>query len=254
MTAVAMKSMISMKSSNQPKIFLITTILLAGFISPLHAADVSGKWKSEFTTQYGQMKYSYEFKTDAGKITGQAIRDRDGETATNLVTEGTIKDDAVSFVEQAKIQDQDIRIEYSGKITGDEMKLTRKVGDFGTTEIVVKREKAAPAAASIAGKWRSEFDTQIGLQKYLYEFKLDGDKITGTAIRDLDGEKISSNIKGKLTGSDIAFNEPLQMGDQAIDIAYSGKFTGDEMKLTRKVGEFATEEVVAKRVVEPAAK
>jgi hypothetical protein len=44
------------------------------------------------------------------------------------------------------------------------------------------------------------------------------------------------------------------MGDQAIDIAYSGKVTGDEMKLTRKVGEFATEEVVAKRVVEPAAK
>jgi hypothetical protein len=246
----------TMKSPAHPKTILATivTILLLGLPGPLRAADPVGRWKAEFETQAGQMKYTYELKTDGDKVTGQAIRNRDGEVVTNTITEGKIKDDAISFVEQAKIQDQDVRIEYTGKITGDEMKLTRKVGDFGTSDIVAKREKEAPAAATIAGKWQSEFDTQIGHQKYLYEFKLDGNNLTGTAAHELNDEKASADIKGKVTGSDISFNEPFKYQDQVIDIAYFGKITGDEIKFTRKVGDFATEDLIAHRVKEPAAK
>jgi hypothetical protein len=49
----------------------------------------------------------------------------------------------VSFVEIAKIQDNELRIEYKGKIVGDELKLNRKVGDITAYEIVAKREKPA---------------------------------------------------------------------------------------------------------------
>ena len=35
----------------------------------------------------------------------------------------------------------DIRIEYTGKVSGDEIKLHRKVGDFGEEDLVVKRVK-----------------------------------------------------------------------------------------------------------------
>jgi uncharacterized protein len=38
-------------------------------------------------------------------------------------------------------QGMDIRIEYSGKIAGDELKLTRKVGEFATEELVARRVK-----------------------------------------------------------------------------------------------------------------
>jgi hypothetical protein len=252
-----------MKSTTQPNPVLLTlvTLLLAGLPGPLRAADAAnaaGKWKSEFESPVGQiqMKYTFELKTDGGKVTGQAIRDRDGEIATNTLTEGKIKDDQISFVEATKIQDQDIRIEYSGKISGDEMKLTRKVGDFGTSDIVAKREKEAPAAAAVAGKWQSEFDTQIGQQKYVYEFKLDGENLTGTATHELSDEKSSADIKGKVTGSDISFTEPFKFQDQTIDITYTGKITGDEIKFTRKVGDFASEDLVAHRVKDkvPAAK
>jgi hypothetical protein len=245
-----------MKSPADPKPILVAfvTILLLAVPGPLRAADPAGTWKSEFQTQAGQMKYTYQLKTDGDKVTGQAIRNRDGEIATNIITEGKIKDDDISFVEQAKFQDQDIRIQYTGKITGDEMKLTRKVGDFGTSDIVAKREKEAPAAVPIAGKWQSEFDTQIGRQKYLYEFKLDGNNLTGTAAHELNDEKAAADIKGKVTGSDISFNEPFKYQDQVIDITYSGKITGDEIKFTRKVGDFATEDLIAHRVKEPAAK
>jgi hypothetical protein len=245
-----------MKSSANSKTIRVTilTILLLGLPGLLRAADPAGRWKSEFETQVGQMKYTYELKTDGDKVTGHAIRTRDGEMATNTITEGKIKGDEISFVEQAKMQDQDYRIEYTGKITGDEMKLSRKAGEFGTTDIVAKREKEAPAAVAIAGKWQSEFDTQIGRQKYVYEFKLDGENLTGTAAHELEGDKASADIKGKVTGSDISFNESFKYQEQVIDITYTGKITGDEIKFTRKVGDFASEELVAHRVKEPAAK
>ncbi|HUJ45060.1 MAG TPA: hypothetical protein VLW52_15815 [Opitutaceae bacterium] len=115
---------------------------------------------------------------------------------------------------------------------------------------------AGPAAAAdITGRWRAEFDTQIGLQKYVYEFKIDGDKLTGRASFERENGKGEVDLKEiKLTGDDISFMEPLDFDGQQIRIDYHGKVADDEMKLTRQVGDFATEEVVAKRVKEEPAK
>jgi hypothetical protein len=35
----------------------------------------------------------------------------------------------------------DIRVDYAGQIAGDEIKFTRKIGDFATEELVAKRAK-----------------------------------------------------------------------------------------------------------------
>jgi hypothetical protein len=109
------------------------------------------------------------------------------------------------------------------------------------------------SAADVAGRWKAEFDTQIGLQKYVYEFKADGDTITGKATFEREQAKGEVALKEiKVNGDDISFMEPLNFDGQEIRIDYKGKVSGDEMKLTRQVGEFATEEFVAKRVKEPA--
>lgn len=118
-------------------------ILLAlfGMLGAIHAADISGKWKAEFDTQIGHLKYTYELKADGEKLTGKAFRELEGTKTTIELVEGKVKGDEVSFVEPLKVQEQDIRIEYKGKISGDEITFTRKVADFGTKEIVAKREK-----------------------------------------------------------------------------------------------------------------
>lgn len=231
---------------------ILAASLLLSLPGLLRAADVNGRWKAEFQVQDSPMKYTYELKAEGDKLTGKCFRDHDGEKATNMVQEGKIKGDEISFVEIVKNADQDLRIEYSGKVAGDEIKFTRKVGDFGSNEIVAKREKAeVPGAAmAVAGKWQSEFDSQVGHQKYTYEFKLDGDKLTGKATREVEDQKTTTEIKGKVTGSDISFTEPLKVQDQDIEIDYTGKIAGDEIKLTRKVGDFATTEIVAKRMKE----
>ena len=61
-----------------------------------------------------------------------------GESA---ITEGKVAGDDITFVENLNFQDMPLKITYKGKISGDEIKFTRKVGDFATTEIVAKREK-----------------------------------------------------------------------------------------------------------------
>jgi hypothetical protein len=219
----------------------------------LNAADVTGKWKSEFDTQIGHLKYIYEFKADGEKLTGKALREREGEKTEIEIKEGKLSGDDISFAELVKFQDNEIRIDYKGKVSGDEIKFTRKVGDFATTEIVAKRVKET--APSITGKWQAEFDTQVGKQKYIYEFKVDGDKLTGKAIGDIAGEKSATEIKdGKVNGAEISFIETVKFQDQDVRVDYKGKVAGDEIKFTRTVAESIKEELVAKRINDTNAK
>jgi hypothetical protein len=101
------------------------------------AGDITGKWTASFDTQIGTQNYTYDFKADGNKLTGKAK----SQFAESEITEGTIKDDDVAFVENLDFQGQPIRIEYKGKLVGDELKLTRKVGDIATEELVAKRAK-----------------------------------------------------------------------------------------------------------------
>jgi hypothetical protein len=105
------------------------------------AADIDGKWKAEFDSQIGQQKYVFELKADGDKLTGKATGERQGQTSTAEIKNGKIAKDEVSFTEPLKIQDQEIVIEYKGKIAGDELKLHRKVGDLAEYDIVAKRVK-----------------------------------------------------------------------------------------------------------------
>ncbi|HVZ65173.1 MAG TPA: hypothetical protein VG936_11425 [Lacunisphaera sp.] len=103
-------------------------------------------------------------------------------------------------------------------------------------------------AADLVGQWTTEFDTQIGTQKYVFEFRRDGDKLAGHAKfeRSLgNGEVDLKDVK--LDGARVSFTEPFAVEGQEMPITYAGVLAGDEMKLERHVGDFATEQLVAKR-------
>ena len=57
---------------------------------------------------------------------------------------------------------------------------------------------AAAFAQGVAGKWTANIDTQVGVQNYTYEFKVDGEKLTGTAKSQMSGSPITEGtVKGK---------------------------------------------------------
>jgi enterochelin esterase-like enzyme len=126
----------------------ITLLTLAVVSLTSFAADITGTWKAEFETQRGLQKYTFNLKQDGANVSGKASVEREGEKRETELKEGKVEGDTVTFVEPLKIQDNEIKITYTGKISGDEIKFTRKVGDFGSSEATAKRDGAAPAAAA----------------------------------------------------------------------------------------------------------
>jgi hypothetical protein len=103
-------------------------------------------------------------------------------------------------------------------------------------------------AADVAGKWTAEFDTQVGPQKYTFDLKVDGDKVTGKAFFERMGEKGEAELlEGKLAGDQVSFVETFDAMGNTVRIEYAGTVKGDEIAFTRKVGDFGTEQFVAKR-------
>src|SRR5690348_10381363 len=97
------------------------------------AADITGTWKAEFNTQRGLQKYTFTLKQGGTSVTGKANVERDGETREAELKEGKVDGDTITFVEPLKIQDNELRISYTGKISANEIKFTRKVGNFGSS-------------------------------------------------------------------------------------------------------------------------
>jgi hypothetical protein len=123
------------------RIFMLAACALV-LLVPVRAAELAGKWQAVIDTQIGTQKYTYEFKAADSKLTGKAAFEREDQKGEVPLTDVKVDKDTVTFVEMLKFQDQEVRIEYTGKFTGDdEIKFSRKVGDFATEEFVAKRMK-----------------------------------------------------------------------------------------------------------------
>ncbi len=122
-------------------------LLLTLVVLPLAvlAADITGTWKSEFDTQIGFQKYTFTFKQDGAKLTGKANSEVGDRKREAELEEGKVDGDTISFVEMLSIQDNEIRITYTGKlaVNGNEINFTREVGEFAKEEIVARREQTA---------------------------------------------------------------------------------------------------------------
>ncbi|SPE62753.1 exported hypothetical protein [Verrucomicrobia bacterium] len=127
---------------------------IAGTTSNLVAAEVTGTWKSEFDSQIGHQNYTFTFKQEGGKLTGKAASVAGERKREAELKEGKVDGGSISFFETLSIQEREIRISYTGKLSanGNEIKFTRQVGDFANMEIVARREQAAPAETAPAAK------------------------------------------------------------------------------------------------------
>jgi len=123
--------------------------LALALVVPAWGADDSfvGKWKSEFDSQVGKQRYTFEFKLEDGKLAGKAIGERQmGTNEVKLIEIKTDKDE-ISFVEPLTLQGNTVRIVYKGKLKDDEIKLHRSVTDIAEYDIVAKRVKDTDANA-----------------------------------------------------------------------------------------------------------
>jgi enterochelin esterase-like enzyme len=130
----------------------ISLLILAALPASVFAADVTGTWKAEFDTQRGLQKYTFTLKQAGAAVTGKASVDTDGEKREADLKEGKVEGDTLTLVELLSIQDNEIRVTFTGKVSGNEIKFTRQVADFGSSEATAKREAAIASAQPAAGQ------------------------------------------------------------------------------------------------------
>ena len=122
-----------------------------------------------------------------------------------------------------------------------------KYSRFLAIVLVLLLGAARVFAADTTGTWKASFDTQVGQQNYTYQFVVKGTTLTGKIQSEMGGT--SEVQQGKVEDGKVSFVEVFKFEGNEIQITYTGQITSDdEIKFTRQVAEFATEELVAKRV------
>ncbi len=118
------------------KYFLCLIGLASLFAMTASAADVTGKWKANVDTPNGRIEITFDLKADADKLTG-TVGSTMGEQP---ISEGKIAGDNLSFSVKFNGQNGEFIINYKGKVSGSEMKLTSSFpGREQTFELTAKK-------------------------------------------------------------------------------------------------------------------
>jgi enterochelin esterase-like enzyme len=139
-------------------ILSMISMLMISFNCQLQAqtANASGIWKADIDTPVGLFKYTWIIQQDSENLSGKILREKDGEKSEAVIIEGKMKDGSVSFVEMLDMNDQKIKITYTGKVEGNEIKLTRQVGEFATEQVTGKRGNTEDHSAQEAHRNMSQ--------------------------------------------------------------------------------------------------
>jgi hypothetical protein len=123
------------------KLCCIKSLLLLAVLLVMNAAaaDITGTWKGTAETPNGTIERTFVLKQDGEKLTGETISQRTGKSE---LKDGKVQGDKVSFSIDMNFQGNDVRINYSGTVTGDEIKFRAEAaeGGFGI-DYVARRAK-----------------------------------------------------------------------------------------------------------------
>jgi len=152
--------------------------------------DVAGHWETAVKLPDGtEFPLKYEFKNNGEKLTGAV----EGPTGPIELRDVKLAGDTITY--KATIGDNEVS--YEGKLADGKIKVKSHGGPFGDREYTLTRP------LELAGKWETKFTggdgTEIPLQ---FEFKVDGDKLTGE-VEGPQGKLPISN--GKISGNEISF-------------------------------------------------
>ncbi len=204
--------------------FICVVITLASFTGFAAEAD-AGTWKWSLAGQNGNIETILKLKQDGDKITGSYTN----QFGAAEITDGSLKDGAITFKVKREFNGQPFVIKYSGKLSGD--KITGKCefdmnGETRDLKWEAKRDTAKAAAAS--GNWNAALILGDGNRiEGTLKLKQDGDKLTGATIRNGNETQIQD---GKILGDEITFTVIRDRDGRKVTAKYKGKITGDTIK------------------------
>ena len=109
--------------------------MLALFVTSASAADISGTWKGTAESPNGTIERTFVFKQMGSTLTGESTSEMLGKST---IADGKVEGDSVSFSMTVKFQDNEMKLNYKGKVSGDSMKLQVEGAGFDI-EYVLKK-------------------------------------------------------------------------------------------------------------------
>ncbi len=105
------------------RILLVGAVVLVALAAAVYAADVTGKWVAETQGRNGPTQTTFNFKVEGTKLTG-TMQGAQGEPAE--ISEGKVEGDNISFVVVRRFGENEMKMTWKGKVSGDEIKFTRE--------------------------------------------------------------------------------------------------------------------------------
>lgn len=87
-------------------------------------ADVTGNWKATAEGPMGSMERTFTLKQVGTKVTGETVSSMFGKSE---ILDGKVEGDTLSFTIVVKFEDNEMKVNYKGKVGEKEMKLTAEV-------------------------------------------------------------------------------------------------------------------------------
>ncbi len=102
-------------------------------------ADVAGNWRVEFVVPTGELAVTMTINQDGAKLTGRVVNE-DGE----FPLEGTVADDEVTVTWTVPEQGATMQITMKGKIKGEYITGTARLGNVGEGSLEARRVSRNP--------------------------------------------------------------------------------------------------------------
>jgi hypothetical protein len=204
--------------------FLILFLLVFGI--SISAQNVDGKWKGKMSTPNGDFELTFNFKANAGSLSGDVT----SQMGSMMIENGKINGNEITFDINANGQ----AISHTGKLDGNVIKLSIPMME---NPMVLNR---VSDKSKIDGKWIGKASSPQGDMELTFTFAVDGAKLTGknsSAMGEID------LTNGTVNGNDFSFDVEMQgmkivhnckyLDDDTIDVKAKVMDQEMAMKLTR---------------------
>jgi opacity protein-like surface antigen len=122
------------------RVILFAATLLMICATLAWAADVTGKWTAQVPGRNGEMRETtFNFKVAGEKLAGTVS----GPQGDIPISDGKVTADEISFVVTMSFGGNEVKLNYKGKVSGEEIKFTRtrEGSDRPPQEFTAKKAK-----------------------------------------------------------------------------------------------------------------
>lgn len=125
-----------MKNGLKASLVLAGLLAASAAIAAAAAAGIDGKWVGKV----GESDITFQLKAEGEKLTGTL--ENAAAAGAVEIKEGKIKGNDISFHIVRTLNEAETKVEWTGKLAGDELKLQRgAVAGNAVAEVVAKRAK-----------------------------------------------------------------------------------------------------------------